>query len=150
VGTDPHKAMDSINAPPADQLIVDHYFQLLTTPRLKKAAWLYGMTSTYGVKPEELKGFTWNDNNTINVLTKKKAVRPLHPQWVSLFQLKKKQPSNIEGCLDKMIACLYSFISSPSSRLNLTDLVLAYRMRKKFYAPIKKQRVQKELCSAAS
>jgi hypothetical protein len=137
-------------SPPTDQLVVDEFFQLLNSRPFKKTTWLYGMVSTYGLKPEELKGFTWNDDNTINVIHKKRPIRPLHPQWVSLFQLKKKQPSKIEGCLDKMIELFYSFISSRSARLNLTDLLLGYRMRKKFYAPIKTQRVQKEPCLAAS
>jgi len=137
-------------SPPTDQLVVDQFFQLLNSRTFKKSAWLYGMVSTYGIKPEEIKGFTWNQDNTINILTKKRPVLPLHPQWVSLFQLKKKQPSKLEDCWDKILDLFYCSISSRSTHLNLTDLILAYRIRKKFYKPIKRQQVRKGLSSVAS
>lgn len=142
--------MDSTTSPPVDQLVVDQYFQLLADKKFKRIAWLYGMVSTYGLKPDELKYCTWNLNNTININTRKRPVRPLHPQWVSLFQLKKKQPSKTESCWEKTVELFYGFLSLKSTPLNLTDLILAYRMRKKFYKPIRRQQVERQVCSSPS
>jgi hypothetical protein len=76
---------------PTDPRIVDEIFSLTATPGLEEVGWLLGMVATYGKSPVELEGFTWKDD-TIEIKSKKRPVRPLHPQWVFLFQLKEKQP----------------------------------------------------------
>lgn len=126
--------------PPVDQRIVDDYFQLASNKKNRGAAWLFGMLATYGLKPEELKGFAWNDNNTIIINKKKRPIQPLHPQWVFLFELQKKQPPNLEGCWNSSLFDLYRVMASTVISVNVTDLVLAYKMRKGFYQPQAKQK----------
>ena len=125
--------MKHLHAPPPDQAIVDDYFQLLHKKSFGQAAWLYGMLATYGVHPKELKGFTWNTDNTISIHSKKKKIRPMHPQWVILFQLKEKQPSKLENCFKSIQEKLEAGIKNKVITLNLTDLILSYRIRKDFY-----------------
>jgi hypothetical protein len=139
--------MKPIYPPPPDQAIVDDYFQLIKVKSFSSAAWLYGMIATYGVHPKELKKFTWNADNTITISTKKKKVKPLHPQWVFLFQLKEKQPSNIEDCFDKIKIKFSNAIETQRVSLNITDLQLAYRLRKALYS-LKKTDRQKESLSS--
>lgn len=129
--------MKPIHPPPPDQVIVDDYFRLSTDKKLSSVCWLYGMLATYGLKPKELKGFTWNLDQSINVNSKKKKVKPVHPQWCLLFQLKEKQPSDIEDCFDKLEFKLSKAIANQKFSLNFTDLQLAYRIRKDFYQPKK-------------
>ena len=121
-------------SPPIDQRIVDDYFNLSKSRKHNKLAWFYGMLATYGVKPDQLKGFSWNKDNTINIPSKKRSIRPIHPQWVFLFSLKEKQPSNIESCWKEAMAC-------QEIQCDVIELLLAYKMRKAFYAP--KQLTQK-------
>jgi len=135
--------MKPIHPPPPDQAIVDDYFQLSRIKSFGAAAWLFGMAATYGVHPKELKSFTWNSDNTIVLLTKKKKIKPLHPQWLVLFQLKEKQPSNLEDCFDKIKIKLGNAIETQKVSLNITDLQLAYQLRKSLYSPKKADR-QKE------
>jgi len=129
--------MKHLHPPPPDQAIVDDYFKLLHKKSFGQAAWFYGMLATYGVHPKELKGFTWNADNTININSKKKKVRPMHPQWVLLFQLKEKQPSKLENCFKEIQDKLEAGIKNKVINLNLTDLILSYRIRKDFYQPKK-------------
>jgi len=140
--------------PPLDQRIIDEYFNL-TRPRNRRGiAWLFGMMATYGIKPEELKGFTWNIDNSITVNHKKRPVRPLHPQWVLLFQLKEKQPSKLEGCWNSFVLGLYRSMASAEVTVNITDLVLGYKIRKSFYKPkvtVKQQsKIAPVVCASAS
>jgi hypothetical protein len=139
--------MKPIHPPPPDQAIVDDYFQLSRIKSFGAAAWLFGMTATYGVHPKELKKFSWNSDNTITIATKKKKIKPLHPQWIILFQLKEKQPSNLEDCFDKMKIKLGNAIETQKVSLNITDLQLAYQLRKALYFP-KKEDQQKESLSS--
>jgi hypothetical protein len=139
--------MKPIHPPPPDQAIVDDYFQLSRIKSFGAAAWLFGMSATYGVHPKELKSFTWNSDNTISITTKKKKIKPLHPQWIILFQLKEKQPSNLEDCFDKIKSKLSNAIETQKVSLNITDLQLAYQLRKSLYFP-KKVDQQKESLSS--
>lgn len=129
--------MKPIHPPPPDQAIVDDYFQLSRIKGFGSAAWLYGMIATYGVHPKELKDFKWNLNNTIKICTKKKEIKPIHPQWTFLFQLKEKQPSDIEDCFERIKNKLNKAIETQKVSLNLTDLQLAYQLRKGLYLPKK-------------
>jgi hypothetical protein len=139
--------MKPIHPPPPDQAIVDDYFQLSRIKSFGAAAWLFGMAATYGVHPKELKSFTWNSDNTITIPTKKKKIKPLHPQWIILFQLKEKQPSNLEDCFDKIKNKLSNAIETQKVSLNITDIQLAYQLRKSLYFP-KKADQQKESLSS--
>ena len=139
--------MKPIHPPPPDQAIVDNYFQLSRIKSFGAASWLFGMAATYGVHPKELNIFTWNLDNTISIATKKKKIKPLHPQWIILFQLKEKQPSNLEDCFDKIKSKLSNAIETQKVSLNITDLQLAYQLRKSLYFPKKADR-QKEFLSS--
>lgn len=61
----------------------------------------------------------------------------MHPQWVLLFQLKEKQPSKLENCFKEIQEKLEAGIKNKVIALNLTDLILSYRIRKDFYQPKK-------------
>ena len=61
----------------------------------------------------------------------------MHPQWVLLFQLKEKQPSKLENCFKEIQEKLEAGIKNKVIVLNLTDLILSYRIRKDFYQPKK-------------
>jgi hypothetical protein len=118
------------HSPPIDQRIVDEYFQLASRKKTKAVAWLYGMIATYGVKPDELNGFTWQSDNSILLQSKKKKIAPLHPQWVFLFGLKEKRSCEMQDRLESLSRSLYQAIAYQDVRLNITDLLLAHRMRK--------------------
>ena len=94
-------------SPPVDQRIVDDYFKLCKSKKNNKLAWFYGMLATFGVKPDQLKQFKWNEDGTINIPSRKRPVRPMHPQWVFLFSLKEKQPSNVEDCWNNAWLLIY-------------------------------------------
>jgi hypothetical protein len=64
----------------------------------------------------------------------------MHPQWVLLFQLKEKQPSKLENCFKEIQEKLEVGIKNKVITLNLTDLILSYRIRKDFYQPKKVDR----------
>ena len=57
----------------------------------------------------------------------------MHPQWVLLFQLKEKQPSKLENCFKEIQEKLEASIKNKVIVLNLSDLILSYRIRKDFY-----------------
>lgn len=124
--------------PPLDQRIVDEYFRLVSNKKTKDIAWLYGMVATYGLKPEELTDFNWGSDASISVPGKKRLVRPLHPQWVCLFQLKEKQPRNLQSCLSSLFSSLYEAMTFQNVELNITDLVLAHKIRRNHYRQIKR------------
>lgn len=132
---------------PIDQVIVDDYFKLYSLRSFSSACWLYGMLATYGIRLNELKGFNWNTDNTITVSSRKRRIKPLHPQWLYLFQLKEKQPSNIEDCLETIESKLIKAIENQKIKLNFTDLQLAYQIRKNYYQK-KKQNPQKQFLSS--
>jgi hypothetical protein len=122
-------------SPPVDQRIVDDYFKLCKSKKNNKLAWFYGMLATFGVKPDQLKQFKWNEDGTINIPSRKKPVRPMHPQWVFLFGLKEKQPSNIEDCWNNAWLLIYQAMACKEIECNIIELLIAYKIRKAFYSP---------------
>ncbi len=126
------------HAPPLDQRIVDEYFNLASHRNTRATAWLYGMVATYGIKPDELftQSFEWL-GTSIMLKNKKRPIRPLHPQWVLLFQLKEKQPHNMWSCWESMCFNLYKAMAHQKIQVNVTDLLLGYRIRKGYYKKIK-------------
>lgn len=137
-------------APPVDQRIVDEYFQLASHRKTKDVAWLYGMVATYGLKPDELSGFEWNADNTIQIPGKKRPIHPLHPQWVLLFSLKEKQPCKLQSHWNPLSFSLYRSIAYQDVQLNVTDLLLAHRIRKNYSRSFKKQQASAVSFAAVS
>lgn len=125
---------------PVDQRIVDEYFRLDRQKNLKSVAWLFAMIATYGIKPEELDGFDWGPENTLVIPGRKRAIHPLHPQWVFLFSLNKKRPCNMQDRLVSHTSHLYRLMAHQMIGVNITDLLLAHRVRKNLYRPIKQQK----------
>jgi hypothetical protein len=125
--------------PPVDQRIVDEYFKLISKPKTKEVGWLYAMIATYGIKPEDLIDFEWKTEGEIQVKTKKRIVSPLHPQWVLLFELKEKQPRNLRSCWSSLHTALCQAIAYQKVSLNITDLLLAHRLRKNHYQSFKRK-----------
>jgi hypothetical protein len=138
------------HAPPLDQRIVDDYFNLDAKRATKSVAWLYGMVATFGITPDQFrdKQWTWHED-CILFDDKKRSIRPLHPQWVALFQLKEKQPRNIQSCLGPLCSSLYRAMAYQEVALNVTDLILAHRLRKSFYHKPKQQPQQHTRAFAA-
>ena len=127
----------TLRAVPQDQEILDQFFSLAARPGLKEVAWLFGMTAVYGKTPKQLKHFTWNEDYTINLQCKKRPVRPLHPQWVFLFQLKEKQPSNLKSRWNKLAQTLCQE-QNANLVLPIDDVLLAHKVRKVYYTPTKR------------
>jgi hypothetical protein len=123
--------------PPVDQRIVDEYFQLISNRKTKDVGWLYAMIATFGLKPEELQGFSWQSENTINIANRKRPVSSLHPQWVLLFELKEKEPCLRQDSWKSLCSSLYRLMAYQDIRLNVTDLLLAHRLRKSHYQRFK-------------
>lgn len=119
--------MDRLAAP-SDQAILDEYFSLTSRPSSRPLAWLMGMCTVYGVKPEQLKGFSWQAQNKIKIPSKKYKLSPLHPQWVLLFQLNGKTYK-----IEKIEEQWKKGIEEGQIRLSLFDLLHAYKNRKNFY-----------------
>lgn len=126
---------------PVDQRIVDTYFQLDGQRGNKSVAWLFGMIATYGIKPEELTSFEWGPDNTLVLANKKRPINPLHPQWVFLFSLQKKRPCELHDRLSSLASHLYRLMAHQAIDVNVTDLVLAYGMRKNHYKSIKQRQL---------
>lgn len=124
-------------SPPLDQRIVDEYFYLASQRNTRHVAWLFGMVATFGLTPDQL----WNEvlvdwqGNSLVLAARKRPLKPFHPQWVMLFQLKEKQPKRYLDCYEKMKSDLYHAIAHQKITLNITDLLLAHRMRKSYYKP---------------
>ena len=118
---------------PVDQRIIDDFFKLSTGLKTKSMAWLYGMVATYGVKPLQLQQFTWGPSNTILIKGRKRPVKPLHPHWTVIFDLK-KQPRNLQDRLNNLCYELDKARIQEKINLDVKDLLSAYRNRKKnFY-----------------
>tara|TARA_E500000318_G_scaffold52407_1_gene48897 strand:- start:388 stop:804 length:417 start_codon:yes stop_codon:yes gene_type:complete len=128
---------------PSDPRIVDEVFSVATMPGLEEVGWLMGMIATYGKTPEDLEGFSWNDDGSININSKKRAVRPLHPQWVFLFQLREKQPSKTKSKWSKLCKQLDKTLSGQRFNVSVEGLILAHKVRKVYYTPISRQPEQK-------
>jgi hypothetical protein len=124
---------------PVDQRIVDAYFHLDGQRGNKGAAWLFGMIATYGVKPEDLVSFDWGPDNTLVLPNKKRPINPLHPQWVFLFNLQKKRPCEMHDRLVSLAPQLYRLMAHQAIKINVTDLLLAYSIRKNHYRSIKQR-----------
>ena len=135
---------------PDDQQILEEYFNLATNKKTKKLSWLYGMVAKFGLDPDQLNGFTWNNDYSINLKNRKKAIHPLHPQWTFLFELKEKQPCKSEDCLSSVRSSLYRAMAFENTQLRITDLLNAYEIRKDFYkkATQKQQRKSPALVGA--
>jgi len=125
---------------PTDPRIVDEIFSTVTKPGLEEVGWLLAMVATFGKTPEELKGFTWNEDNSINISSKKRSVRPLHPQWVFLFQLKEKQPSRMKSRWSTLNKSLSQALEENRINLKVEGLLLAHKVRKVYYTPLKQQK----------
>ena len=141
---------DMTHQPPVDQRIVDEYFQLISHRKTKDVAWLYAMVATYGLKPEELEGFTWAPGFTLCLKTRKRPVSPLHPQWAFLFELKEKQPRDLRSCWSSLCSSLYRAIAYQDVQMNITDLLLAHGLRKAHYKHFKQQKESSPAYAVAS
>ena len=127
---------------PDDQQILEEYFDLATNKKTKKLSWLYGMIATFGLDPDQLDGFTWNNDYSINLKNKKRAIQPLHPQWTFLFELKEKQPCKSKDCLSSVRSSLYRAMAFEKTQLRIRDLLEAYEIRKNFYKNAMQQQQQ--------
>jgi len=125
---------------PSDPRIVDEVFNVVAKPGLEDVGWLLGMVAVYGKSPEELKGFTWNEDNSINIQSKKRPIRPLHPQWVFIFQLKEKQPFTRKSRWNPLVARLDKAVDEEKINLSVDSLLLAHKVRKVYYTPLKPQK----------
>ena len=136
----PHQITSTMTQqPPVDQRIVDEYFQLISTRKTKDVGWLYAMVATFGLKPEELIGFSWGPGGVVRLSNRKRPVSPLHPQWVLLFELKEKEPCITQDSWVSLCTSLYRSMAYQDIALNVTDLLLAHRLRKSHYQRFKQQ-----------
>lgn len=129
------------HSPPLDQRIVDEYFRLAAKRKTQDIAWLFGMTATFGLTPEHFKdigGLSW-EGDLLYMAGRKRPLKPLHPQWVLLFQLKEKQPHDVWSCWSPLVSRLYRAMALQEVSMNVTDLILAHSIRKKYYASIKQR-----------
>ena len=106
------------------------------------------MVAVYGKSPIELEGFTWNEDNSINIKSKKRPIHPLHPQWVFIFQLKEKQPLKKKSCWNPLVVSLTDAMNKEQINLSIDGLILAHKIRKIYYTPIKRQKQLPALVSA--
>jgi len=135
---------------PVDQRIVDEYFRLDGHRNQKGVAWLFGMIATYGLKPEDLHQFDWGPEASLVLPNKKRPVYPLHPQWVFLFNLQKKRPCEMQDRLGSLCSHLYRLMAHQAISVNITDLLLAHRIRKDHYRQLKQQQQYAPACAGAS
>ena len=135
---------------PVDQRIVDDYFHLESQRNHRAVAWLLGMVATYGVKPEELNHFEWGPEGSLVLPNKKRPIRPLHPQWVFLFSLQKKRPCEMQDRLPILSSNLYRLMAHQVISVNITDLLLAHRIRKNHYRHLKQQQQSAPACAGVS
>lgn len=119
-------------APPDDQRILNDYFSLDQANKGKSIAWLYGMVATYGVQPNKLKDFTWGSENTLVLKDRKTPVKPMHPHWAVIFNLK-RQPRKIQERLKTVSESLEKAQSQGKIDFNITNLLSAHKARKDFY-----------------
>ena len=140
------------HSPPLDQRIVDDYFHLDSRRCTKPVAWFYGMVATFGITPDQFRDKQWCwEGDAILFADKKRPIRPLHPQWVALFQLKEKQPQDPQSCFVPLCSSLYRAMAYQDVKLNVTDLILAHRLRKSFYHKPKQPSQQvAQVCAAVS
>jgi len=125
---------------PNDPRVVDEVFSMKATPNQQDIGWLMGMVATFGRTPDQLKGFTWNDDDSINIKTHKRSLRPLHPQWVFLFQLKEKQPFRLKSRWHILSSSLIEALADDNCLVSLEGLILSYKVRKIYYSSLKRQK----------
>ena len=75
---------------------------------------------------------------SISLPSKKRSIKPVHPQWAFLFSLKEKQPCDLQSCLGSLCLSLYEAMAFQNVQLNITDLLLAHNLRKKHYRQVKR------------
>jgi hypothetical protein len=68
---------------------------------------------------------------------KKRPIRPLHPQWVFLFDLQKKRPCDMQDRVPALSSQLYRLMAHQAIGVNVTDLILAHKLRKQHYKNIR-------------
>ena len=125
---------------PNDPRVVDEVFSMKARPNHEDIGWLMGMVATFGRTPEQLEGFTWNDDDSINIKTNKRPLRPLHPQWVFLFQLKEKQPSRMKSRWSVLSSSLNEALADDKCHVSLEGLIFSYKVRKIYYTSLKRQK----------
>lgn len=116
-------------ATPVDQRIIDDFFYLDRGGRSKSIAWLYGMVATYGLKPSQLQDFSWGPDNSVLLQGRKRPIKPMHPHWAVIFELK-KQPRNIQGRLSNLAKSLERAIEAGKTDLDVNALLAAHSDRK--------------------
>lgn len=116
-------------ATPVDQRIIDDFFYLDRGERSKSIAWLYGMVATYGLKPSQLQDFSWGPDNSVLLQGRKRPIKPMHPHWAVIFELK-KQPRNIQGRLSNLAKSLERAIEAGKTDLDVNALLAAHSDRK--------------------
>ena len=116
-------------AAPVDQRIIDDFFYLDRGERSKSIAWLYGMVATYGLKPSQLQNFSWGPDNSVLLQGRKRPIKPMHPHWAVIFELK-KQPRNIQGRLSNLAKSLERAIEAGKTDLDVNALLAAHSDRK--------------------
>ena len=115
---------------PSDQEILDQVFLLSSMPGFKDVAWLLSLIATYGKTPEELDGFTWNEDGSININSKKKPIKPLHPQWAIILQIRERQPSKLKGRWVPLTRKLEMTLKPSHLRLTIDHLLAAHEHRR--------------------
>lgn len=135
---------------PVDQRIVDEYFRLESQRSQRSVAWLFGMIATYGIKPDDFTRFEWGPDGSLVLPNKKRPIRPLHPQWVILFNLQKKRPCEMQDRIPILSSSLYRLMAHQAISVNITDLLLAHRLRKQHYKQIKQQQQASPAYAGAS
>tara|TARA_Y100001972_G_scaffold23776_1_gene28788 strand:+ start:221 stop:640 length:420 start_codon:yes stop_codon:yes gene_type:complete len=115
---------------PSDQEVLDQIFLLSSMPGFKDAAWLLSLVATYGKTPEELSGFTWNEDDSINIDSKKKPIKPLHPQWAIILQIKERQPSRLKGRWKPLTRQLEMTLKSSQIQLTINHFLAAHEHRR--------------------
>jgi hypothetical protein len=121
---------------PTDQNIIDEYFRLAFIPGLSDIHLIFALIAVYGKHPRELNHFQWGPRDSILLPGRKRSIHPLHPQWVTLFNLKK-----IKGTdkIETLGLRLEQAIQKGQVHIDIPSLLLSYKMRKVFYQPIKRK-----------
>jgi hypothetical protein len=114
---------------PTDNEVIDAWIVIQSGP----CKWLYGMIATYGLRPHELAGITY-DWPRVHVArttkTQERVVYPLHPDWVELFKLTSPQPIEMRSPINsnngRLVGQLFRRHYVPYTRQVLRD---AYAIR---------------------
>ena len=102
--------------------------EYLKTPLLEEE--IEVIAGKLGLKPSQFKNFSWGPDNSVLLQGKKKPIKPMHPHWAIIFELK-KQPRNIQGRLSTLCRSLERAIKNGKIDLNVDSLIAAHRNRKK-------------------